>query len=582
MKRKKRIATLLICILLTVVCINSCSFHVDESAGFNDAYLELIKNVILTDPNGIYKDVINGQIDDMPIGVPFDWSCSDISDRSLCYRLHGFTFLDCTYSLYLETNEERYKELIMSYMVDWVKSNPTVQEGNTWAWHDDATARRVFRFSYYLAIWKDDFAKKDYKLIYKSLKSQAELLATDEFYTFNHNHGMFQDIGLIAYALLIADEKTSERYMEIAKKRSNAYFDYVFTPDGVHKEHSPAYHITVSNWLLFFAEAYELRDPEFSHKMRQLNQNTAEFVTALIMPDGTLPSIGDSARKIADPAIYSTDEYKYACTMGKEGVAASNEYVSVEGGYVVMRSGWSDPPEEATYILFMASTHSSTHKHGDDLSFILYHGGDLFVEAGNRDYNYTNEMTAYAYSGFAHNVLIVNNEAYPVKFWTNGAQGIYPEALETHITDYNLESDIKYVEGEQIRFAEVHQQRRITYDKAKNTVKIDDVLIPTGGGSTDVDNIPASLIYHLAEGVELEQKSDGWILLRDGRKVATVTMKSEEADLSLSAITEEQEFGSYHTWIFEGNTSPQYGSLLKVDFQVTEKTNVQMEIVLED
>lgn len=71
-----------------------------------------------------------------------------------------------------------------------------------------------------------------------------------------------------------------------------------------------------------------------------------------------------------------------------------------------MRSSWEDDSDEATWMLFCASTFSSTHKHGDDLNFLLYHKGDLFVEAGKRDYNYNDPKTAWAYSAYAHNVLM--------------------------------------------------------------------------------------------------------------------------------------------------------------------------------
>src|SRR5699024_3000993 len=53
------------------------------------------------------------------------------------------------------------------------------------------------------------------------------------------------------------------------------------------------------------------------------------------------------------------------------------------------------------------------HKHSDDLSFILYDGGDLFVDSGPNGYDYDSPLTKYAYSSFAHSSLIVNKTRLP-------------------------------------------------------------------------------------------------------------------------------------------------------------------------
>ena len=535
------------------------------SRGLEQEKFDLIEELIVSaDYKGLFNDVPNLLAGGNDISLPFDWSCENIDDRSFAYQMNGFLFLDYTYKMYVDTNNSEYKNLIISYMIDWVENNPEPLEGNEWAWHDDATARRVFRMSYYYFIWQNEFDASEKKMLLDSLAKQAELLNSVDFYTKSNNHGMFQDMGLISYSLLIADEDKKNNYLIKAKNRSQEYFNYVFTSDGVHKEHSPSYHINISQKLLFFMGVYKGIDDEFCNNLTNLYSNTSEYITQITMPDGTVPSIGDSARYKANIETYNNTHYLYAATQGTQGEEPLNYYISQEGGYASMRSSWKDSPDIATYILFMAATHSSTHKHGDDLSFLLYHKGDLFVESGSRDYNYKDEMTKYAYSGFGHNVLIVNNEAFPVKYGKSGSHNIYPEALKTKITEFDIMGDIKYVEGEQHRFEGILQKRKITYDTLNNEVLIDEFL-------KGKEKTKGTLIYHIAKGIDVKEVSNGWLLSKNGEEIALVTVNSDtNSEFNLSTIKNSEGNSPYYTWIFDGQKDPQIGSLLKIDAEVSE------------
>jgi hypothetical protein len=48
-------------------------------------------------------------------------------------------------------------------------------------------------------------------IIENSLKNQARLLMTDEFYKSKHNHGMHQDIALLSYAFLVEKDSNEKK-----------------------------------------------------------------------------------------------------------------------------------------------------------------------------------------------------------------------------------------------------------------------------------------------------------------------------------------------------------------------------------
>lgn len=573
--------TILVFVALLLCCATGLLLAKDMADGINvnEAAIDTISRVITQ--NYEAEDIIstadsiidNESVFGNDISLPYDWSCKGIASRSVCYRMHGFNFLDYVYYAWRLTGDAEYKEYIKKWIIDWVHNNPTVLEGNEWAWHDDATARRLYRMSLYVYLWQNDFTKPDLEIILTSLKNQAQLLADDSLYKHKHNHGMYQDMGLVTYAILFADRNDRDKYLSLAQKRSKKYFDYCFTEEGVHKEHSPQYHIYVSQELLFYRDIFKDYDLDFSNYIENIIGKSSLFTTEIMMPDGTIPSIGDSTRKeLYNIACEDDPYYLYAITGGVEGTMPPADYVFPRSGYAIMRSSWADPSKEATYLLFTAATFSSAHKHSDDLSFILYHKGDLFVEGGSRNYNYSEPKTKYTYSAYSHNVLLVNGEGFPVNIGESGFQSITNRALNTRILDYDISSDRKWVKAIQNRFDNVTQYRTISFNKFQDTVEISDELDVT-------ENVKSTLIYHIAPDVSIMPINDGWKLYRGKDLIADV--KVQGAHTELRTISGNEGEPPLNTWIFDGKEDPQIGSLLIVDVNcITGKNNLSLTITL--
>lgn len=573
--------TILVFVALMLCCVTGILLTKDRANGIsvNESTIDTISRVITQ--NYAADDIIstadniidNQAVFGYDISLPYDWSCEGIASRSVCYRMHGFIFLDYVYYAWTLSGDEKYKDYIEKWIIDWVHNNPTILVGNDWAWHDDATARRLYRMSLYVYLWQNDFTESDLKIILASLKDQAQLLADDSFYKHKHNHGMYQDMGLITYAILFADSKEREEYLSVAQKRSEEYFNYCFTEDGVHKEHSPQYHIYVSQELLFYRDVFKDYNLDFSNYIEDLRSKSSLFTTEIVMPDGTIPSIGDSTRKVLDNIACKDDPYYlYVTTDGVEDIMPPSDYVFPSSGYAIMRSSWADGSEKATYLLFTAATFSSAHKHSDDLSFILYHKGDLFVEGGNRNFNYSEPKTKYTYSSYAHNVLLVNGEGFPVHIGESGFQSITENALDTHIIDYDLSSDDKWVKAVQNRFDNVTQYRTVSYNKLRNTVEINDELDVT-------EDVKSTLIYHITADVKIMPTNDGWKLYRGKDLVADVEVRGAHAELQTISGSE----GEYplNTWIFDGKENPQIGSLLIINVDcMTGKNHINLIITL--
>lgn len=577
-------------ILWSVLVVTGCSLNADEvrpdrSFDFERPLGE--EEYELTFGNSSYFNASEGkaladelmttqQYEGVNLYPTVDWlALDDLEQRSVAYRLNGFKFIAPFFKAYEETNDSHYVSFALQQMLSWIETHPEPFEGSTWGWHDDATARRVFYFTMALVLWEDLMDQKTHQILTDSLKMQVDLLTTDEFYTFNHNHGMFQDQALVLYALACEEGATQQALLSLAKTRSGQYFETSVASDGVHKEHSPSYHYGIARNIDWFALAYQSASPHFSSQLHRLSEKMATYATHLTMPNQETPSIGDSARQIRRYQAWmdGNDGYRYALTGGKEGTKPKKtSMVFQEGGYGIMRSSWEDSAETGTWMMLSAATHSQVHKHNDDLNVLLYHKGDLLVEAGNRNYDYHHPLTQYAYGSYAHNVMLVNDQP----FKTGAALAIVDEqAKETGIVAADFNGKLDQIQGVQRRYSGVEQKRTLTYDRTQSHVIIRDDV------QTTDEETSLRFLYHLAEDIQIKKQPQGWLLSREDIPVALMTV-SGTSEVVLSEIYGASENDSpYQGLIFNGSTEAKEGYVLMVESVVPNGTHTfEVEFVL--
>src|SRR5699024_10898721 len=112
----------------------------------------------------------------------------------------------------------------------------------------------------------------------------------------NTNHGMFQDLSLLAFSILYYKKpKMSETYQKSVRRLLN-YFLTCFTTDGVHKEHAPDYHFLVANYVKMVSDIIlELgnRLTTEEEKLVDIYKKAESYSKFIILPDGSLPRISD-------------------------------------------------------------------------------------------------------------------------------------------------------------------------------------------------------------------------------------------------------------------------------------------------
>jgi hypothetical protein len=334
---------------------------------------------------------------------------------------------------------------------------------------------------------------------------------------------LFQDRALLRYTQVF-ENPNNDRYQAICKDRIMTYVQKAITPDGVNTEHSPSYHLAIVGLLQTMADFLDQVDQSFSQMLREdVVDKMRDYAIWLVRPDGRYPPLGDSSARMEVISSWLTDPfYKYVATAGADGTMPEVlDRVYPDGGYAIFRNRWAFDGH-ATWVMFVAATHSGSHKHHDDLSFMIWHHGDLFTDGGNGGYDYFGKTLAlYGVSPWAHSTLVSNwLDKRNARFYKYRPL-IDAKGLETGITEWSIDDNKSMVSGIQKRIAGIEQVRTLTYDKQDNSVTIKDVVTSK---SQDDSHL---FLFQLAEGIEAIVGEDSITLMRQGQPTATIAFSSK-------------------------------------------------------
>lgn len=496
------------------------------------------KNKVKASENIINNNIFNLNNNyDISVDVSNNWE-TESKSRSLRRELHTHIFLNDFTRAYSETKDEKYFRESFKLLENWFKNFPLekIDDIDPLAYHDEGTAiRLLFWFKYY-SQFLDLFQPEELSTFESKIDETAALLNSDEFYAGLNNHGMFQDMSLLAYSFYKFEYFAENTIFNKALERIYIYFREVFTSEGVHKEHAPSYHVLLLHNLKQILTSLNLADYSDyrTDGLKDIFDKGEIYTINITMPDFKLPNISDSTHStqinMSTSGVYrnlfNSEEYKFISSGGKEGKQPLPLIKNFpESGYLIARDGWE---KKSTYFLFLASYHMHYHKHTDDLSFILYKNGPIFIDSGPHNYNYKEPYTEYAYSQFAHSTLIVNNKSLPrtdYKF-----EDVY--ISDSHVDTSN---NIFSVEGTNKRYKNTKHIRKISGDIEDGNFKITDTIFSSDynqykvvfqiNGDLDVllnGNI-ASIFKNNAKVAELEVSHCSGI---SGKKIYNVNGQS--------------------------------------------------------
>ena len=223
----------------------------------------------------------------------------------------------------------------------------------------------------------------------------TELIQEDRI-AFHSNHGLFQIAGLLAMVKSIPWLSISEKGYQIAIDFLNTMINSHFADDGLHKEHSPEYHLFMINHLSALIESGWLDDVE---EVRDLTVKVEEAAQWMQTPAKEIIAMGDSKNNtpIKERWHSVSEDLKKGLKVFKK------------GGLVIhnaKKNGWSQ-------LVYSCQFHSRQHKHADHQNFTFYSNGKpIIVDAGTYTYQYDLPERIYCESTRAHNTVEIDGNNY--------------------------------------------------------------------------------------------------------------------------------------------------------------------------
>jgi hypothetical protein len=260
----------------------------------------------------------------------------------------------------------------------------------------------------------------------------AAALADDQRFAAHSNHGFYFAAGQLAMAHRFPGLSCMRDAEEQALSRLHRLMDIQFTPEGVHREHSPDYHRMVLDTFRGLLESGLFPASEF----KQLSDRIQEALSWFVLPNGSLAMFGDSPHRQMtrdESSAFDNKSLQFVLSGGRLGKPPGEPIRAFPAsGYVVIRSGWPSGPDDFAGWSYLAQTcafHSRVHKHADDLSFVWYdRGHELLTDAGRygyleptspgsalwkEGYWYADPNRVYVESTRAHNTVEIDGRSFP-------------------------------------------------------------------------------------------------------------------------------------------------------------------------
>ncbi len=382
-----------------------------------------------------------------------DWSIDPYENKTWVLYFHSLRMVSYLLNAFEMTKELIYLKKAQWFINSWIDNNPLQgKKTSTQAWRDHSVASRIITFIYFWdyyrnsEIFDEEFSKKFIDI----LEEHGEFIALDENYTFRHNHGIMQSRALLELSILFPNFKNSQKWFMISKERLLDHINHDITPSGVHKEHSPTYHKLVLeffisiNELLTYYQKYDSFLDDTISKMKN-------YLDYIAKPDGSLPIVGDS----------KNGEYWYNTSQ-----KTLTDIVYPDANIAIFRNNCTT--KKPLYLAFFSGFHSRTHKHADDLSFILtYDKTDYFVDSGAYGYTENDPYRKYVRSVFAHNSFSVDGKSFSLR-----QEQIGKAQIET----YGIRNGYSYVQAIHTLFLGVKISRTLVYLKTGSIILKDDLI----------------------------------------------------------------------------------------------------------
>lgn len=370
-------------------------------------------------------------------------------DKKVTWELNRHQYFLTLGRAYWLTGDERYAKIFVSHVTSWMNENPP-KLGINWASSLEISFRSIswlwalqfFRESPALS---DDVLLRMLKFLYLNASHLETYLST---YFSPNTHLTGEALGLFYIGLLLPEFRDAARWRDLGLEILESQLSRHVLPDGVYFEQSSYYHRYTTDFYIHLAILLRRNGMKLPQALEPKLELLLDHSMYITRPDGTTPLFGDDdggrlvmlderaandfrAVLSTGAVLFNRGDYKFVAgeaaeetfwLLGAEGLRAFDQITAEQpakesvafanGGYYVMRDGWST---NANYLLFDCGPHgwaNCGHAHADALSIELaVHGKTLLVDPGTFTYTGGRELRDWFRGSTAHNTVTVDGES---------------------------------------------------------------------------------------------------------------------------------------------------------------------------
>jgi hypothetical protein len=387
-------------------------YWVDYSAVDREPYNIDRRDRVAAFEQGQYIAASSEHREPWPIDLPIDWGANPFKDSDWRYQLNAWRLIEPNLQEYEETRDEKYIKAIFPYLQDWYTFNVIEKKINLYKWYDAAAGLRAMKLAYLQLVEKRDkikYSELENKIIQDLTEEHIEFL-TDSANIAQSNHAFFQIHGAMALFRILEENEASRKYIDIARKLFITSLKKQFGLEGMHLEHSPAYHFFVYELVAKFMKTGWYKDIPSVNKLEKKILDNAPW---LVDANGSVIEVGDSSPILRNIGMSPLPRGRVDCNNADSYIPKCfGAKLFSEAGYAIARSLPPISAEKSSLIFMTAAYHSKSHRHSDDLSFVWMENGNWILQDTGR-YSYGDgKRRLYTRSTRAHNTIEIDSKSY--------------------------------------------------------------------------------------------------------------------------------------------------------------------------
>ena len=406
----------------------------------------------------------------LSFGNPIDWNFDPVSgkrlplehwskldyldaevagDKKNIWELNRHQYFMTLGQAYLFTGDERYARIFATHLDAWMDANPP-KLGINWASSLEVAFRSIswlwaFHFFRSSPSLSAETFKRAVKFLYLSARHLESYLST---YFSPNTHLTGEALGLFYVGTLLPEFREAKRWQDLGREILIEQLPIHVKRDGVYFEQTSYYHRYTTDFYNHFLLLSRANNIALPREVEETVVLLLDHLMYITRPDGTTPFFGDDdggrlamldtrARNDfrgtlgAGSVLFNRADYKFVAGGAAEellwltGAGGLTRFDSTaatepaktsvpffEGGYFVMRDGWS---KESNYLLFDCGPHGTLncgHAHADALSIdVAANGRTVLVDPGTCTYTGSKELRDWFRSSHAHNTVTVDDES---------------------------------------------------------------------------------------------------------------------------------------------------------------------------